>query len=460
MRQPKYLPDPFAFPSPVFSAKACSTYNQSQRLMATSLLNQGKELPNLSPLFFKKFTKFLNLIREMLSQTPYMQPESSNMSVKSILESLLPKDGMLNPNCNMEEAWLLTLDFCLCCAALASASDDRGTTMSWVPMKLSEEAAMAIKELSGSILGEPWENGSMEMDFGAIDKGERLMVALMPRIMPILKGSIKETSIDTNEDMVEAACARAPKEYAIVAAHQLRWWVKQVNQPHLGKLCAWVIPCALTALDHWSPEVKGQAMISFMHLSINMSATEFGSYGDVVLDASYRNIAAADEIWQYAVEMSVLLLTCIECRNPRSYWYERILGDMLGHLERQPNCKERRIPWLQQIEPIFNAMGLVLLAHLKRVMTLFFDWMHADDDRSVLLVLERIYTIMKLIWVRNTPYLERLVDELTVTYREASLRKERFAIREHVLKIMFLLQRCILFVHLKELALIVLLARP
>lgn len=30
----------------------------------------------------------------------------------------------------------------------------------------------------------------------------------------------------------------------------------QIDYPHLGKLCALVIPCGLTALDHWSPEVK------------------------------------------------------------------------------------------------------------------------------------------------------------------------------------------------------------
>ena len=30
----------------------------------------------------------------------------------------------------------------------------------------------------------------------------------------------------------------------------------QVDYPYLGRLCALVIPSALTALDHWSPQVK------------------------------------------------------------------------------------------------------------------------------------------------------------------------------------------------------------
>lgn len=34
----------------------------------------------------------------------------------------------------------------------------------------------------------------------------------------------------------------------------------QVGYPYLGKLCGLVIPCGLTALDHWSPEVKVDAL--------------------------------------------------------------------------------------------------------------------------------------------------------------------------------------------------------
>ena len=33
-------------------------------------------------------------------------------------------------------------------------------------------------------------------------------------------------------------------------------FVFQVCYPKLGDLCWLVIPCALTTLDHWSPEVK------------------------------------------------------------------------------------------------------------------------------------------------------------------------------------------------------------
>lgn len=29
-----------------------------------------------------------------------------------------------------------------------------------------------------------------------------------------------------------------------------------MNAPYIGKLCHFMIPCSLVALDHWSPEVK------------------------------------------------------------------------------------------------------------------------------------------------------------------------------------------------------------
>lgn len=63
-----------------------------------------------------------------------------------------------------------------------------------------------------------------------------------------------------------------------------------------------------------------------------------------------------------------------------------MLGEMLSHLERQPRNKERRVAWLKHIDPLFNVMGLVLLAHFRRIFPLFFKWMHADDDETTLLV--------------------------------------------------------------------------
>lgn len=66
--------------------------------------------------------------------------------------------------------------------------------------------------------------------------------------------------------------------------------------------------------------------------------------------------------------------------------FERMLGEMLSHLERQPRNKERRVAWLKHIDRLFNVMGLVLLAHFRRIFPLFFKWMHADDDETTLLV--------------------------------------------------------------------------
>lgn len=69
------------------------------------------------------------------------------------------------------------------------------------------------------------------------------------------------------------------------------------------------------------------------------------------------------------------------------YRYEQILSEMLGHLERQPTNKERRISWLLRIEPVFKTMGLLLLAHFKRMFSLLFQWLHADDDETLVLVI-------------------------------------------------------------------------
>lgn len=70
----------------------------------------------------------------------------------------------------------------------------------------------------------------------------------------------------------------------------------------------------------------------------------------------------------------------------RLYRYERILTEMLSHLERQPRNKDRRVAWLQHIEAVFNSLGLLLLAHFRRIFPLFFQWMREDDDETILLV--------------------------------------------------------------------------
>ncbi|XXG51595.1 hypothetical protein AAC387_Pa03g0128 [Persea americana] len=398
-----------------------------------------------SSLLHKLIISLSNPIQQTLANTPYTPPESSTISIKSTLLDLLPKPN--SPKIDTDALRIKVRDFSLCCAALASAEDGSSPVISWVPRNLSVSAKSAFSELSQAVFCDL--DGDFSRRIGDLDADLRfalneckLAVWLMPDVLPLLKGVIKESAVDPAEDEFYAASARVPVVSAVLAAFQFRWLVTQVGYPYLGRLCGLVIPCGLTALDHWSPEVKGQAMIVFIHLARNVNAAELGWYEDAILDACCQNIASSDELWHHIVEMSVLMITCMQRSNPRSSWFERMLGEMLSHLERQPKNMERRISWLQLIEPVFNAMGLVLLAHFRRIFPLFFGWMHVDDDKTVVLVLQRVHTIMKLTWVRNTPYVERLVDKLTILYKESSVRKGREEIRTHIRQIFVLLQQC------------------
>ncbi|MCD7449828.1 hypothetical protein HAX54_001744 [Datura stramonium] len=376
-------------------------------------------------------------IRESLSKAPYTPPQGSNVSIKSMLLSLL------------SDSQLEITDFSLCCAALASASESTYNQLFWVPNSLSLAAASAFKDLSKSYAAMPAGNhdlikfGKLDIDFKSLPIDKILAIHLIPQLLPLLKDTIKQSAIDKSIDghEISAASARVPVAYAILAAYQFRWFISQVDYPYLGKVCSLVIPCALTALDHWSSEVKGQGMVSLIHLAKNVNAAEIGWYEDVILDACCQNIASDDEIWERVVQMSVLMVTFTQKSNPRSIWYEKLLNEMLSHLERQPRNKERRIAWLQHIEPLFNGLGLILLAHFRRLFPLFFQWMHADDDKTVLLVLERIKTVVKLTWIRNSPHIERLVDEFVSLYKEAALKIAREEIRKLVLQTIILIQQ-------------------
>lgn len=92
----------------------------------------------------------------------------------------------------------------------------------------------------------------------------------------------------------------------------------------------------------------------------------------------------------------VAIIGCLFLVNA-FYRYERMLNEMLSHLERQPRNKDRRVAWLQHIEPLFSSVGLVLLAHFRRIFPLFFQWMRADDEETVILVGKHLN---KEIWMK------------------------------------------------------------
>ncbi|KAJ0985086.1 hypothetical protein J5N97_003442 [Dioscorea zingiberensis] len=362
-------------------------------------------------------------IRESLSQTPYAPPEGSAISIKSLLEDLLPHRNQVSD----DEFRVEIRDFILCCAAMAASEGVEFPAVYWIPGDLARASILALREMAVAV---------------GLSSEREMVAEMMPEVVVQLKEVIKESCIDPDSEEVVAASAKAPVACAVLAAHQFRWLASQVLYPNLGKIMWLLIPCALTALDHWSPEVKEQGMVTFIHVAKNVTVAELAWYEDAILDACCRNIASSDELWHLVVEVSVLMLTFMEGKNPRSSWFEQILNEMLGHLERQPMNKERRVAWLLLIEPVFNAMGLVLLAHFRRIFSLFFHWMHADDDKTVILVLERLNAIIKLTWIRKSPYFQRLVDELIQLYKESATKKSREVIRSHIMQTLILLQKC------------------
>ena len=59
---------------------------------------------------------------------------------------------------------------------------------------------------------------------GFVGEEKRLVIELMPKVLPLLKDGIKESSIDksVDGDEISAAPARAPVGFAMMAAHHFR----------------------------------------------------------------------------------------------------------------------------------------------------------------------------------------------------------------------------------------------
>ncbi|KAL0671557.1 hypothetical protein Bca4012_034261 [Brassica carinata] len=258
---------------------------------------------------YTKVLKFtIKVVSEPIAETLRRTPQhlSSKVSTKGLLFSLLP-----NPSSPHEQDSLASIkNLALACALLSSSLSSTHELFSWIPESLS---LIGFSEISRDY----YNGGKM-----------RLVIELLPVVLPELKDTIEGSSMGKKSDDAEdvsAALTRQPVGYAVLAAHQLKWFVTQVEKPELGKLCNLVVPCSLTALDHWSPQVKGEGMLSFIHLLKNVSSNDLGLYGDVVLDACCQNIASDDEIWIHVVELSVLLVTKLHPNNPRTSWYERFM---------------------------------------------------------------------------------------------------------------------------------------
>ena len=58
----------------------------------------------------------------------------------------------------------------------------------------------------------------------------RLVVELMPQVLPSLKDAIQESSVDKSDEANElsATSARTPVGFAIIAVSQFRWFVTKV----------------------------------------------------------------------------------------------------------------------------------------------------------------------------------------------------------------------------------------
>lgn len=158
--------------------------------------------------------KLAEPVRQLLAGTPYETPPGDAVSVKSMLESLLPPP---KPQKEAEESRCVeqTRDFCLCCAALASAEGEETPHLYWIPKELSRAGRSALSELS---------------DYLSMSGDRELVCALMPSLLPSLKSLIKDSCVDAEADDVVASSAKTPVIYAIVSAHQFRWLVTQVTQ--------------------------------------------------------------------------------------------------------------------------------------------------------------------------------------------------------------------------------------
>ncbi|KAL0740145.1 hypothetical protein Bca4012_081658 [Brassica carinata] len=353
------------------------------------------------------FFSLMSVAAAVAAERRTPQQESSKVSTKDLLLSLL----LPNTSSPHEQDSLASIkSLALACALLSSSRSSTHELLSWIPESLSTAGDSALSEIS-----QDYFRGGSNDD----GKKMRVVVELLPVVLPDLKDTIEGSSMGKNGDDADDVSAA------------------MTRQPVACWLCCPSCSPAQVVCDSETGIGEGLQLggsLCFDSTGPLVSTSQSNSFG-----TGYdKNIASDDEIWIHVVELSVLLMTKLHPNNPRSSW---IMNEMLGHLERQPRNKERCIAWLRFVEPHLNALGLFLLAYFRRIFPLFFQWMHSDDAETVLLVLERVETVVRLTCVRNSPVIPRLVDELVSLYKESSMRKDRDEIIPLILRILKLLRQ-------------------
>ncbi|MCO5594851.1 hypothetical protein L7F22_048885 [Adiantum nelumboides] len=182
------------------------------------------------------------------------------------------------------------------------------------------------------------------------------------------------------------------------------------------------------------------ALCSYGFGSLFSGCQELRWYKDAVFDCIMRNIIGCGDLWPLVVQTAISLVLCIEGSNPRSKWYRNILNEMLGELERHRLDATYYRVWMENVDRLLEAMGLVVVAHLKRLLTLLFPWLHTADDSLTLLALNLLKVIVKYTWPRMPFYAERFWKELTKVYNDSFDKKQGPEIRSSILDTALLIQ--------------------
>eukprot|EP00850_Spirogloea_muscicola_P001031 SM000004S14901 [mRNA] locus=s4:111560:113632:+ [translate_table: standard] len=225
------------------------------------------------------------------------------------------------------------------------------------------------------------------------------------------------------------------------AAADLEALVLQADASELQALVRAALPCVLTALDHFSPAVKRASLVALDRFVRAAAAEDLAWFGPVTSDALCHNLVACHkELWPLAVPLAVGLATRLEGANARSLLYGQVFETLLGEVERHSEAVAWRLVWLDSILPLVQALGLVLLAHFKRLLPLLLHWLHSLDEATVLKrfapsatpSLAVLIVTLRCTWPRAPAHKQRIESELDRAEGEAKWHKGCSEIQERI----------------------------
>ncbi|KAK9803291.1 hypothetical protein WJX72_008564 [[Myrmecia] bisecta] len=291
-------------------------------------------------------------------------------------------------------------------ASSGAASEAAATPQMMAPPASAAAAAATTTGSPAAAAASATEQRPLEL------RVQDLLLALLPEVVRRLRATIMQKGHTGSEAGFKPYTGPDTFDRAL-AARRLGWVVRQLGYTHLTPAIPAVLPSILAAVDDVSPPVQSLGLWTLHHLATEALPSDLRWQRELLLDVAKRSISGCDErVWPAAAPTATALAIALEGKDPYAAGYDLIMRGMLEEGERHAHVPARRIVWLRAIQPLLQALALVNVRYLGRLLPLLLQWLQEFDRPSRTGALQALHCVIQQTWPRIPAHADLLWQHL------------------------------------------------